>query len=356
VYSLVRGDDALGRVSESLEARGLSLLGNNPARAQKLTALSTNNFGAPNLGLRTEEYAALQSSATLIIHAAWPVNFNISLASFRPQVAGLRNFLDLASATPSPARVVFISSISTGFNMPAPASVPEEPLESLEYAAATGYARSKLVAERICEAAGTGGAAVAILRVGQISADSVNGIWNEKEFVPLMVRSATEVKALPRLYGYEGRCEWMPVDTVAATVLQLADGLATKAGTKTGASFYNVVPPHAFSWNDRFLPALHEAGLEFEEVELAEWLRRLRARAQELGPAAEEKLPAIKLADYYEETYGESAGGYGSKLKFENGQACADSVALQSCPELSEVAIVRKMLQHWLRHEGANGK
>jgi thioester reductase-like protein len=330
--------------------RGLGSLEKDPTRAKKLTALSTNDFGAPNLGLRTEDYAALQNAATLIIHAAWPVNFNIALASFRPQIAGLRNFLDLASATPSPARVVFVSSISAAFNIPPPASVPEGPFESLEYAAATGYARSKLVGERLCEAAGANGAAVGVLRVGQISADSVNGIWNDKEHVPLLVRSATEVKALPRLHGYEGRCEWMPVDTVAATVLQLADKLAP------GTSFYNIVPPHAFSWNDRFLPVLREAGLEFEEVDLAEWLRRLRARADELGSAAEERLPAIKLADYYEETYGASAGGYGSKLKFENGRACADSVALKSCPELSEVAIVRKMLQHWLRHNNQNGK
>ncbi|KAI3337126.1 acetyl-CoA synthetase-like protein [Xylariaceae sp. AK1471] len=350
VYCLVRGDDALGRMSESLEARGLGSFKNDSARASKLTALSTNDFGAPKLGLRTEEYAVLQNSTTLVIHAAWPVNFNIALASFRPQVAGLRNFLDLASATPSPARVVFVSSISTAFNMPAGVSVPEDPIESLEYAATTGYARSKLIGERICETAGASGAAVGVLRVGQISADSVNGIWNEKEHVPLLVRSATEVKALPRLYGYGGHCEWMSVDTVAATVLQLADKLAA------GTSFYNIVPPHAFSWNDRFLPTLREAGLEFEEVDLTEWLKRLRARANELGSAAEEKLPAIKLADYYEETYGESAGGYGAKLNFENGRACADSVALRTCPELSEVAIVRKMLQYWLRHEGQNGK
>ncbi|KAI0460465.1 acetyl-CoA synthetase-like protein [Xylaria acuta] len=345
VYSLVRGDNAFERISKSLEERGLTLSGNNPTRAEKLVALSTNNFGAPNLGLRPEEYAQLQNSATLIIHAAWPVNFNISLESFRPQIAGLRNFLNLASETPSPARVIFISSISTAFNMAKPASVPEAPLQSLEYAAGTGYARSKLICERICEAAGASGAAVGVLRVGQISADSVNGIWNEKEHVPLLVRSATEVKALPRLHGYEGRCEWMPVDTVAETVLQLAEKLTAGAG----ASFYNITPSHAFSWNDRLLPVLREAGLEFDEVDLAEWLKRLRARASELGPTAEEKLPAIKLADYYEATYGESAAGYGSNLKYENGRACSDSGALRSCPELSEVAIVTKMLQHWFR-------
>ncbi|KAJ3568470.1 hypothetical protein NPX13_g6412 [Xylaria arbuscula] len=343
VYCLVRGDNARERVSESLKARGLILSKGDSNRSQKLVALSTNNFGAPLLGLTAEEYTEIRKTATLILHAAWPVNFNISLESFKPQLGGLRNFLDLASETPSPTRVVFISSISVAFNMPKPANVPEAPLESLEYAAATGYGRSKLVGERICEAAGASGIPVGVLRVGQIAADSMNGIWNEKEHVPLLVRSATEVKALPRLYGYEGRCEWMPVDTVAATILQLADRL------EPGTVFYNITPPHAFSWNDRFLPALREAGLDFEDVEIAEWLKRLRSRADELGSTAEEKLPAIKLADYYESTYGTSAEDSDSNLKYANDRACTDSPALRNCPELSQVAIVRKMLQHWLR-------
>ncbi|KAI5928373.1 hypothetical protein F4810DRAFT_643318 [Camillea tinctor] len=362
VVCLVRGQDALGRISESMKLRGLSLDGKDKSRVEKLTALTTDNFGAPNLGLTPEDYSVLQTSVTLIIHAAWPVNFNISLTSFIQQIAGLRNFLDLARGVPfdKPARVLFASSISAAFQMPAPASVPEGPLESLEYAASTGYARSKLVSERICAAAASvgGGAAVGVLRVGQISADSVNGIWNDKEHVPLLVRSATEIKALPRLHGYEGRCEWMPVDTVAAAFLQLAQKLrASVDGNNDSdgvAAFYNIVPPHAFSWNDEFLPALRAAGLDFKEVEVSEWLAKLRARAAELGPAAEAKLPAFKLADYYENTYGgNSTGeGAGSELRFEVGKSCDDSPALRACPQLSEVDIVRKMLRHWLRNEG----
>ncbi|KAI1331296.1 acetyl-CoA synthetase-like protein [Xylariaceae sp. FL0255] len=369
VYCLVRGSDPIGRVSESLKERGLNPNTNDPKQRAKVTALSTNDFGSANLGLTAEEYSALQSSTTLIIHAAWPVNFNISLASFRPQIAGLRNLIDLAAAAAprnnsKPARVVFLSSISAAFNMPAPASVPEAALQSLEYAASTGYGRSKLVGERLCDAAGRAGvAAIAVLRVGQIAADSVNGIWNDKEHVPLLVRSATELGCLPRLHGFEGRCEWMPVNTVAATVLQLADALLAADGEEpkaagNGAAFYNVVPPHSFSWNEQFLPALREAGLAFDEVEFPEWLTRLRARAAELGSAAEAKLPAIKLAEYYEETYGASAGegsGYGAKLEFENTRACADSSALRDCPKLVEVATVRKMLQYWLRNVGVNG-
>ncbi|KAI1813894.1 acetyl-CoA synthetase-like protein [Poronia punctata] len=330
VYCLVRGTDALGRVSDSLKARGLGLRG----REDKLKALSTDDLSAPNLGLRTDEYDAISHSATLVIHGAWPVNFNISLASFTSQIAGLRNLLQLA------VRLVFISSISTAFGMAEGSIVSEGAIESLTHAAATGYARSKLVAERICSVAAASVPTV-VLRVGQIAADSEQGIWNEREHIPLLVRSASELRILPRL---DLSCEWMPVDMVATTILQLAK---TVTDTDTGASFYNVVPPHAFPWTSKFLPSLREAGLVFDEVDFPEWLARLR----KLGDAAEDRLPAVKLADYYEKAFTLPTG---SKLKFENARACRDSEALRSCPELSDVAVVRKMLRYWFRQDLKN--
>ncbi|KAI1416078.1 acetyl-CoA synthetase-like protein [Hypoxylon sp. FL1857] len=347
VYCLVRGNDPLGRINESLRTRKLSDLTTDSTRASKLTALTTNNLGASNLGLSPEDYATLQESATLIIHAAWPVNFNVSLNSLIPHVVGLHNLLELSLRVPcsDPARLVFASSISTAFRMPTPANVPEGPIPSLHYAAATGYARSKLIGERICASAAAIGAAVGVLRIGQISADTVNGIWNDKEAIPILVRSVTEVGALPRLEGDHDKCDWMPVDTVARACLQLAEKLDTKM---SAASFYNVNPPHEFSWNKEFLPALRKAGLEFQDVSLEEWLKRLRSRAAELGQAAETQLPAVKLVDYYEETYSGQGVGSGSGLRFNIQKACSDSEALRLCPKVLDADLVPKMLHHWL--------
>ncbi|KAI1476745.1 acetyl-CoA synthetase-like protein [Daldinia eschscholtzii] len=344
VICLVRGNDALARINQSMKIRKLDVQvkGN-----KKLTALTTNNLGSPNLGLSPEIYSDLQQSATLIIHAAWPVNFNVSLTSMVPHIAGLRNLLDLSLNVPfsSPARLLFSSSISTAFRMPTPANVPEGPISSLGFAAPTGYARSKLIGERICAAAAACGGAIGVLRIGQISADTVNGIWNDKEAIPILVRSATEVHALPRLAGDHDICDWMPVDTVARACLQLAEKLDAGAGQ---ASFYNVKPPHAFSWNEDFLPALREPGLQFEDVSLGDWLARLRSRAADLGPAAEERLPAVKLADYYENTFSGLGVGLGHGLKFDIEKACRDSSALRLCPNVLDANLVPKMLGHWL--------
>lgn len=337
----------LARIDESMRIRGLRTVGGDKERAGKVKALLTSNLGAPKLGLSSEDFAKLQESTTLIIHAAWPVNFNISLASLIPHIAGLHNLLELSLRVPfkDPARLVFASSISTAFRLPTPGNVPEGPIPSLTFAAPTGYARSKLIGERICSSAAAKGAAVGVLRIGQIAADTVDGIWNDKEAIPILVRSAPEVQALPRLEGDHDICEWMPVDAVARTCLQLIRKLPT---TATEPSFYNIKPPHGFSWNEQFLPALRKAGLKFEDVSLEEWLTRLRLRAEELGSAAEAVLPAVKLVDYYEDTFAGLGVGSGSGLKFDIQKACRDSSALDRCPQILDAGLVPKMLRHWL--------
>lgn len=63
-----------------------------------------------------------------------------------------------------------------------------------------GYARSKLVAERIIKAAAEKTGMVArILRIGQIIGDSEFGIWNTTEAIPLMIQSAVTLGVLPDL-------------------------------------------------------------------------------------------------------------------------------------------------------------
>ncbi|KAK8030462.1 NRPS-like protein biosynthetic cluster [Apiospora arundinis] len=503
IYCLVRSSDsnspqaAAARVQTSLRERRLSTAFPQLLQQKKLVVLPTNDLSASTLGLSSspeKTFAALQATTTLIVHAAWPVNFHLGLASFRPQLAGLRRLLDLAAAVPfrRPARLLFTSSIAAAFGMPAGSRVPEGPLAELRDAAPTGYARSKLVGECICELAaaaaalrdedkgfythkensaggvglnpflsvsGAGGEKprsesrsaaapasphVAVLRVGQISADTEHGIWNAKEAIPRLVQSAAQVGALPRLGKRQGgRCEWMPVDTAARAILELAAhmkgvpsspppsyrsppsstsssfflsvfrsilgwgparngpfkskmpilpsysypqqsiGLGAEdtsvirlekvvIGVDSGendrhtnnndksamistasALFYNLVAPHHFSWNDDFLPAVRASGLlRFDEVDLPEWLARLRTRAVELGAEAEARLPAIQLVDYYETTNmeGKDSGAKesNSSLAWDVGKACAHSEAVRNCPQVVEAGLVPKMVRNWL--------
>ncbi|CAK7215727.1 putative NRPS-like protein biosynthetic cluster [Sporothrix bragantina] len=387
VTCLVRGSHGLKRVHSSLKERGLEL-GSSRSITRKLIVLEAPNLGDPLLGLDAYDYSGLVADTTTIIHAAWPVHFGLSASSFEPHIAGLQNLLQLSLQVPSrkPARVLFASSISAAFNVPRPdngeaAVVPEGPLESLTDASfGMGYAQSKLVGERICEAAARQGANVSVLRIGQITGDTEHGIWNDREAVPLLVRSALELKTLPLLNGEKGRCEWVPVDVVAAACIEIA--LAMK-GTASGAStpkksssvsngingvngtnganstahasanapkarYYNINTPHVLSWNDEVLPAFTAAGLDFKTVPLDDWLAKLRARGETIGPQdVGKRLPAFKLADHYEKTYGD-ASSEGGRLRFSLDKARHDSPSLAVCPNIAESKLAGKYLKAWL--------
>ena len=364
VTCLVRGPHGLKRVLESLEARGLSV---SSRKLTRVAVLETSNMGAEYLGLSPHDYYSLVPNTTVIIHAAWPVHFGLSASSFEPHIAGLRNLLQLSLQVPSrhPARVIFASSISAAFNVPRPASgepasIAEGPLQSYTDSSPMGYAQSKFVGERICEAAARRGANVAVLRIGQITGDTEHGIWNVSEAIPLLVNSALELKALPLLGQEIGRCEWTPVDVVAAACIEIAesmkggsavDGVNGSNGVTGGdssvkARYYNINTSHVLSWNDDVLPELRNAGLEFEAVSLDKWLEKLRSRGEELGAKAAKRLPALKLADYYAESFADSdiVG-----VRFEIAKACRDSPTLGSCPNIAETQLVRKYLQSWLK-------
>ena len=50
--------------------------------------------------------------------SAWRLDFNVILSTFEPQVAGVRNLIDLslASSRPVPPRILFTSSISVALS------------------------------------------------------------------------------------------------------------------------------------------------------------------------------------------------------------------------------------------------
>ena len=110
------------------------------------------------------------------MHIAWLLNFNLTLESFeRVHDAGVRHLIDLALASPraNSPRFVFSSTISTVANTSFEAGTERIVMEKAikdERSATLGYGMSKLVGERICEAAAeASGLDVSIVRIGQIS-------------------------------------------------------------------------------------------------------------------------------------------------------------------------------------------
>lgn len=201
VYCFVRASPRSGtpqapeqRIRDSLVKRHLAL---PPDAWQKVHALEAD-ASLPSFGLEAAAVEQLRRTVTVIFHVAWPVNFNIPLATFEPQLQGLQRLLQLSLA--ASARLFFASSVSTAFGSPPRTCVPDGPVEDPTHAAPMGYAQSKFVGEHmVLNAARHAGACAYVLRIGQIVGDTVHGVWNDIEFVPALVRSSLSTGLLPML-------------------------------------------------------------------------------------------------------------------------------------------------------------
>lgn len=206
------------------------------------------------------------------------------------------------------------------------------------------YGRSKLVGEHIVSVARRTGARCYTLRIGQVSGHSNMGLWNDSEAIPLMIRSALVLKALPDL---DQMCSWLPVDKLAATIVEIGraclsspsplvpdQGKAqeeddTNSNTSTDTrlfddSIYNVCNSREFSWSG-LLESLSRSGFQFEIVPFEKWLSMLR----ESEARGEEHInPAVKLIRHYEAMY--CKGSSLSSKRFHTDRAERDSETLHN--------------------------
>ncbi|KAJ5812423.1 hypothetical protein N7474_008724 [Penicillium riverlandense] len=244
---------------------------------------------------------------------------------------------------------MFCSSISTALRSPSDL-IPDEPLEGFHCALTMGYGLSKLVGERIVSAARGSSARAYSLRIGQVSGHSKKGLWNDSEAVPLMIRSALTLKALPKL---DQTCSWFPVDLLAMTILELSKAcsqpnenlLNPGSGSPTDDTVYNLCNFRTFTWQS-LLESLERGGFDFETLSFEDWLKKLRdseARGEE------QSNPAIKLIDHYQSMYGEKTLGSQGQKTFITDKAERDSVTLRSGPlHIIEDGVLERYIHDWL--------
>jgi thioester reductase-like protein len=334
-------------ILEALAKKGLEVL---PFRASKIVAL-TSSLDKSDLGVGEKMLSEMRRSVSLIIHTAWPVNFNLPLVNFEPHIQGVHNLIQFSLSVhlPAPAVMLFCSSISTALGAKS-SEIDETPLEDLNDALEMGYGRSKLIGERIVSNARKLGARVHSLRIGQVSGHSKRGLWNDSEAIPLMIRSALTLKALPQI---DTTCSWLPVDKLACSILEIAKACSAitpddrevdwRTGEYVDDTVYNISNPRVFSWSS-LLQGLQRAGFDFETVSFDKWLQLLR----DSGARGEEMVnPAVKLADHYEAMYGEAAP---PPKTFVTEKAERDSNTLRNGRlRVIQDGILTRYAQDWLR-------
>ncbi|KAI0821733.1 acetyl-CoA synthetase-like protein [Trametes gibbosa] len=288
VYAFNRkGSKALERQRAQFRARGLDeRLLHSPKFELVEVALHE-----PDFDVESRLLDEIRSSVTHIIHNAWKVDFNLSLHSFDHDIRGARNLVDLAISSPfkTAPSILFVSSVGVFMNYQGPAPAPEVPLNDPVSPFGTGYGESKWVTEHVLQnASKTRGVHTVVMRLGQVTGNKV-GYWNEKEWLPSLIKTSKFQKCLPDV---EGNITWIPSYEGAKAFAELR---------RSPAPFVHLVHPRPVPWRNVMAPIAEELGVPL--VPYPEWLAKLQKSVEE-GCADEIALmqanPALRLLSFYQ--------------------------------------------------------
>lgn len=299
VYCLNRSADSEKRQSAVSASRGLRSKW-DPQRVIFLTS----DLSKEDLGLGSKRYSEIADSATIVLHNAWQVDFNLTLASFEQKhIKGVRNLIDLSIKSTHRAKILFLSSISGVMNWSEnhTGTVPEEIINDATVPQKhMGYAESKHISERLlARASADVGIPTVICRVGQVAGpvrENAQGMWNKREWFPSLVQSSMHLGLIPDSLGAMYHIDWIPIDLLADIISALSLTPSTPA-----SRVFHTVNPNTTTWA-ALLPHLQaELGPEVKVVSLATWVQALRKSAASLSLTQDlDANPAVKLVDFYE--------------------------------------------------------
>lgn len=291
-HCLVRADDpdaAQTRIVANLRKYRLW----RPDFAPRVRAVP-GDLGSPRLGLTPSSYEQLTQVVDVVLHNGAMVNLVREYAAHRKvNVDGTSEVLRFA-CTGRAKPTHFVSTLSVLHDGGLEASAPAAAFPS------DGYSQSKLVGERLMEAAAKRGLPVAIHRLGEIMPHSRFGVPSKDGLVDLLVGACVRLGVT---FRSEIALDYLPADQASAQVV------AAIRREETG-HFHLRQPDNTRL--DEVLDAFRRiCGLK--DVPYTDFLDRLRsaekddqdlARVLTLLPAAEDGLSALFVAP---------AGRYGAE-------------------------------------------
>ena len=298
IYCLNRSADSEQRQTLSNASRGLTTQWD----PQRVTFLASD-FSKDDLGLSQEKFSEIQERATIIVHNAWQVDFNLSLASYEhAHISGVRNLIELSAASTHRAKIFFISSIASvmAWSDHHAGPVPEEIIVDFTVPQHMGYAESKHISERLLAlASAESNIPISICRVGQVAGPvhGTQGTWNKQEWLPSLILSSKYLGVIPESLGVIQDIDWIPIDLLSNIISKLAIQPCSPSDL---ISVYHTVNPSVTTWT-ALLPHIQaELGPEVAVVPFAAWIKRLRASSASLTVAQDFSVnPALKLLDFY---------------------------------------------------------
>lgn len=313
VVCLNRAYDSLSLQLKRNVARGLP----DPRTLGKELSFFTADFAQERLGLSIEVFDALLADTTLLIHNAWPMNFNLSLQAFRPQLDGLVRLLDMMSRSQRSPYLLLISSISSVmFHRSTSSKIPETLITSDSAPGPNGYADSKYVAEHLVQYASQKSRLLcSTARVGQIAgAVDHAGLWSPDEWFPCMIITSAHLSAIPDSLGpVFNTIDWIPIDRLPGILLELVQEQQEFTHYSGSPRFFHPANPQVVSWKalrDIVANELQsQTGNPIEVVPLRTWISRVRKDIESgAGDHTSDKdfetalraNPAVRLLDIYD--------------------------------------------------------
>ena len=77
------------------------------------TTMLSGKLSEPNFGLKESDFQILQDSISLVIHAAWNENFDLTLSAFDSQLEGIVRLVEFSQLAARSPMIFFMSSISS---------------------------------------------------------------------------------------------------------------------------------------------------------------------------------------------------------------------------------------------------
>ncbi|KAI4143444.1 MAG: hypothetical protein LQ340_006997 [Diploschistes diacapsis] len=355
VYCLNRAQDGHSRQVKANASRSL------PSDFGDRVTFFHTDLSQPTLGLSSSDLAVLKSSASLIIHNQWQVDFNLATSSFTPHVQGVCNLVDLAASGSKNPPIIFTSTVSTVGNWaalyPGSPKAPEEPIHDMRVPYSMGYAESKHVSERLLElGAANSGVRAAICRVGQVAGPVTKkgGVWNRQEWFPSIAISSAYLKLLPSSLGSmsassgagveaDSAIDWFPVDALADTLVELSVQMVQDPrGT---LRVYNLSNPTAVPYSDLVPALLEHLPSDTKVVPFAEWFEALEHSTEADGQQDTVRNPGTKLLEFYR-GMAEGAGEEGAGVMMQVDKALRGSETMRSL-EGVKASWVAEWMEGW---------
>jgi thioester reductase-like protein len=261
VYCLVRAPstgEATQRLRENLERYGLPFVW-----PEGRVVAVVGDLAQPLLGLSDAGFMELSAQVDAICHCGAVVNHAVPYAALKAaNVAGTHEVLRLAGL--GTAKPVHLVSTSAVFDIdsypPDHVFAEDDPLEHWE-GIATGYGRSKWVAEKLAAAVRPRGIPVSIYRSGALAGASQSGACSLNDTMWRMLKGCVQLGVAPDLHI---ALRLPPIDYVSRAIVYLSRLSDQSSQT------YHLANPVATTWRD-LVEWTNATGYPVRLAPYAEW-------------------------------------------------------------------------------------